>query len=144
MVDLRTLPGLVEDLRRLRAVTLRAERDARAGSGAERAHRKHGFARHHQLDRPPEALGGRGDQHGEREDGRLAAETAADIGALDMHVLGRDAEDRGEAHARAHDPLARNVDEQRLVLPGRRGGVELDGIVVLGRRRVDLVDLDGR
>jgi hypothetical protein len=101
-------------------------------------------ARRGELDRPPDAAGGKGDQRRALRQRALGAKGAADKWAHDPHILGIDAELMGDAVFQPVDELARLVDDQLVVVPDAGRGEKLDRIVVLCRRRIFGVDLHRR
>src|SRR5438067_9997611 len=101
-------------------------------------------ARGDQLDRTVQPARRDRDQRGALGQRAARAEGAADEGRNDMYFLGVDAELLGEAVLEAGDVLAPLPHRQLAVGPGAAGGEQLDRIVVLGRRRVMLVELDRR
>ena len=98
--------------------------------------------RQHHLDRPPRDARAERRQRHMRPGAQPRAEGAADEGRDDADVLGRNAEHGGDLVGRVVHPLRLVPEGQAVAVPGRDGGVHLDGVVVLARDHVGLVDLD--
>ncbi len=70
----------------------------------------------------------------------LAAEAAAQIRTADEDVVGRDAEQCGQAHLCHGHALARRVQNEAVAVPLRHDRVGLNRVVILRRRLIDRID----
>ena len=98
--------------------------------------------RQHHLDRPPGYAGAERRQRHMRPGAQCRAEGTADERRDDADVLRRNAEHGGDLVGRVVHPLRLVPQGQAVAVPRRDRGVHLDGIVVLARDHVGLVDLD--
>ena len=101
---------------------------------------EHLVARQHQLDRPPKHARGKNGQDVRAVHDRLRAEAAAEEGAAQKHVLGRNAEKGRKPRLGHRDCLVRRVDGQPVAVPFGDDGMRLHRVVILDRGFVLGVD----
>ena len=106
--------------------------------------REHLVPRHDVADGPVQVARSTCDQRGPLRHEPLPAERAAHERIDDANIRWVDAHHRRRAIGELDDELARLVDRQLAVRPGRGRRVELDRVLVLGRRAVIPFDPDGR
>ncbi len=94
----------------------------------------------HQLHRPAELLGERGGQLVPTVGGELAAEPAADVVAVNGHVVRGDFQLRGELAGRSRHVLCRQVGSKLVVLPVASRAVGLEAHVRDGGDAVVALD----
>jgi hypothetical protein len=75
---------------------------------------------------------------------RLGAEAAADRARNDAHALGRKSECRGHGIPDGMCALVRIEESDLLIAPDGGGRVRFEWIVVLGGRRIGVIERDGR
>ena len=95
-----------------------------------------------ELDRAVEPFGGERNEPGAWRQLPFRAEGAADKRVDDADLSRVDAERFGGAVLEPINELARLIDGQPVVLPGAGRGEELDRIVMLGGRRIFLINHD--
>src|SRR5258706_8908958 len=122
----------------------RAEPHALLSAGAMTHRLEHHLAADHQFDRFAQLPRGSRGERTLRPWPQLAAETGADEFRDDAHVLLGQAKHLREHSPQVDDSLRRFVEGQSRAIPSRGRGVQLDGVVRLGRRDISLIELDGR
>ncbi len=129
-------------------VALGAKPNALDGRRAVARQREHLLSRERKLRRPSDNPRRHYRHDRVRVRKSFGSKPAADVGCDDADVLGRKLKCPSDGPLSDVDPLTRVVDGQVLpadiVAPDCQRGVRLEGVVVLGGRRVGLVECDRR